>query len=174
MPATSIDLAGPERPGAVAGRVGPVVAPREEPVLLLAALAWAAGLIHVAAAAWHVAAWPLAAGFFALLATAQLAWGAWAWARPTRGVLLAGVTGSAAVMALWAVTRVVGLPLGPEPWEAEHVGVLDAAATGQEALLCLAALALLRPRPRPLPPSLLRAALIAGLTAVFLAGGHAH
>jgi hypothetical protein len=80
---------------------------------------------------------------FCILAIAQLAWGVWCFMRPTTASLLAGVGLNASVIAVWLVSRTGGLPLGPDAWEAEHLGALDIAATLDEclivALLCLVA-----------------------------------
>jgi hypothetical protein len=159
---------------APAGELGrdPVPA-RSEPAQLLAALAWAAGLIHVAAFADHLHEWPAAAAFFAALACAQLGWGAWVWARPTPRALAAGVAGSLAVAALWALTRTAGLPFGPGAGEPEPVGGLDAMATNAELLLAACAGALLRGHTR-LPWTALRWALVGVMAGALLAGGHPH
>jgi hypothetical protein len=64
---------------------------------------------------------------------------------PTRPLLQVIVGSSVAIVVLWAVTRTSGLPLGPEPGEAEPVGILDLVASGCEILTAgAAAVALLR------------------------------
>jgi hypothetical protein len=148
---------------------------RSEPALLLASLAWSAATVHAAAAVVHLDEWLLAAVFFAVVAVAQFAIGAWLWARPEpRALLLAGASG-AALAGLWAVSRTVGLPFGPEHGHAESVGVLDLVATGDEVLVLATVVALGRGTAHVvLHPVLIRAALIAGMTAALLAGGHAH
>jgi hypothetical protein len=42
---------------------------------------------------------------------------------------------NAAVIGLWLVTRTTGLPVGPEPWEAEAVGTADLLCSGLEAVV---------------------------------------
>ena len=63
-----------------------------------------------------------------------------------RGLLLAGVVGNGACIALWALSRTSGLPLGllPAP---EAVGAWDLAALAWELVLVGACLALLRGAP---------------------------
>jgi hypothetical protein len=148
---------------------------RSEPALLLASLAWVAAIIHGAASAQHVAEWPLAAAFFGALAVAQLGLGAWLWARADTAALIAGAAGSAAVVALWAVTRTAGLPFGPEAGHSESAGVLDVVASADELLLAAYAVAAMHDRGRlQLHRVIMRAALIASLAAAMLASGHSH
>jgi hypothetical protein len=133
---------------------------RTEPALLLGALAWAAGVMHAAASAEHLEEWPLAAAFFAGLMTAQLGLGAWLWARPRRRALVAAAAGSLAIVALWAVSRTVGLPFGPEAGHPEAVGVLDAMTVADELALAGCSVAVVRGSIRPLRhPLALRLAL---------------
>ena len=42
---------------------------------------------------------------------------------------------NAAVILLWLVSRTAGLPVGPEPWEAEAVGTADLLCSGLEVVL---------------------------------------
>jgi hypothetical protein len=149
--------------------------------MICAALAWAAGLIHAVAAIQHVNEYVPFALFFALVAPAQFAWGAALYRRPGRRLLLAGALGSLAVAALWVVSRTSGLPLGPEAWEPESVGLVDATATAAELVLAAIALAhLLAPARGTLARALGQLARAAGLgvilvsSLVLLAGGHAH
>jgi hypothetical protein len=147
---------------------------RSEPALLLASLTWAAAIMHAAASAQHVAEWPLAAGFFGALAVAQLSLGALLWARANTATLIAGAAGSAAVVALWTVTRTAGLPFGPEAGHPESVGVLDVVAGADELLLAACAVPLMHDRGHLLlHPLVMRAALIASLAAAMPAG-HPH
>jgi hypothetical protein len=148
---------------------------RSEPALLMASLAWVAAIIHGAASAQHVAEWPLAAAFFGALAVGQFGLGAWLWARADTAALIAGAAASAAVVALWAVTRTAGLPFGPEAGHPESAGVLDVVASADELLLAACAAALMHDRGQlPLRPAVMRAALIVSVAAAMLAGGHSH
>jgi hypothetical protein len=103
----------------------------------------AAGLIHAIAAVGHTGYWPFAA-FFAVLAVAQLTWGALVYRGASRRVLVAGAWGNAAVALLWLLTRTVGLPIGPHAGGPEPAGALDVLATLDEQAIVALLLVLLR------------------------------
>jgi hypothetical protein len=42
---------------------------------------------------------------------------------------------NSAVIAVWIVSRTIGLPIGPHPWQPEAIGLLDLFATGFEVAL---------------------------------------
>ena len=84
-----------------------------------------AGLVHLAVVQEHLAEWWLYGVFFAVVGAAQIGWGVAALARDRAPFLRTVVSGNLAVVALWAVTRTVGLPVGPEPWQAEAAGRAD-------------------------------------------------
>jgi hypothetical protein len=152
-------------PGTVALRA------RSEPALLLASLAWAAAIMHAVACAQHVHESPPAAAAFAVLTVVQVGLGAWLWSRPDPRALAAAAASSAAVVAVWAASRTIGVP----PGHVEQAGVLDATATALEVLLVAGAAAGARGAAHVvLQPALIRAVLITSLAAVMLAGGHAH
>jgi hypothetical protein len=99
-------------PGASGTHPGEVL----RPVVVISSLA-AAG-VHAAVAPPHLREGALIGAFFVLCALAQLAWAAMAWQRPTPTVLWTGILGNLAVLALWLVSRTVGIPGiagGPEP-----------------------------------------------------------
>jgi hypothetical protein len=107
-------------------------------LLAVCALSWAAALIHVQAAGWHVHEYLPFAASFALLAVAQLGWGVAVYRRPaSRRILWAGLWMSVAVAALWLASRTVGLPVGPERWSAEPIGAADVIATADEVVLAV-------------------------------------
>ena len=115
-----------------------------------AVLAIAAGLIHAVAAVTHFGQYWLFGTFFAVLAVAQVGWGALVYRGATRSLLIAGAWGSAGVALLWLVTRTVGLPIGPHAGRPEAVGPLDTLATLDEHAIVLLVLALVRwPSLRP-------------------------
>ncbi|HMN62120.1 MAG TPA: hypothetical protein PJ988_17250, partial [Anaerolinea sp.] len=63
--------------------------------------------------------------------------------RPVRReVLWAGILGNAAIIALWIVTRTLGIPLGPEAGMVEEIGALDLTSKIAElvVIVCLAVL----------------------------------
>ena len=66
-------------------------------------------------------------------------------ARATPAVYRAAIALSVATVAVWAVTRTVGVPAGPQPWGPRPIGAADAVA----ALLELATAMLLSPLLRP-------------------------
>jgi hypothetical protein len=118
--------------------------PRYEAVLLASALSFAAGLIHTIATVEHMREYALFGVFFAGLAAVQFAWGAWIFARPAPRTLLAGVYLAWGIVALWACSRTIGLPIGPTPWQPEPAGTIDVAATSDEIVMAFLAAALVQ------------------------------
>jgi hypothetical protein len=84
-----------------------------------------AGLIHIAVVREHLAESPSHGIFFAVVGLAQLGWAFWALSRNT--VPFPRVTAGATVglIALWAMSRTVGLSLNPVTAVPEPVGVAD-------------------------------------------------
>jgi hypothetical protein len=108
-----------------------------------------AAVVHAKVCPEHFGEATLYGVFFMTAALAQLGWAAIVWWQPRRSLLLAGVAGNVLVVALWALTRSVGIPLGPERGEVESVGLLDIVATVAEVgvvLTALLALSNLAPR----------------------------
>src|SRR5262245_21254451 len=105
-------------------RVMPATA---RPYLLgaLASLSAAAAAIHFAVAFEHFKEYLLYGVFFLVLAWAQLIWPAVLLWRPSRPWLWLGIAGNAAVLAVYAASRTVGLPFGPDLHLPEPVGALD-------------------------------------------------
>lgn len=98
-------------------------------VLPVATLSLGAGLIHMAVIPDHFGEDALSGLFFVVAAAFQLAW-ALAWARrPQRGVAVAGLGVNAAIVAIWLLSRTVGLPLGAEPGVPEPLAAPDFLAT---------------------------------------------
>ena len=91
----------------------------------LASLSAAAAAIHFAVVFEHFNDYTLYGVFFLVLAWAQLIWPAVLLWRPSRVWLWLGLTGNAAVLAVYAVSRTVGLPFGPDLHHPEPVGALD-------------------------------------------------
>ena len=98
--------------------------------MLLAATALGAAAIHLALVPAHAAEWVPLAVAFAGAAWAQGALGVAALLRPSASVRWGLAVVSATCVAAWAVSRTVGLPVGPEAWTPETVSVVD--------LLCVA------------------------------------
>jgi hypothetical protein len=110
-----------------------------------------AGLVHLAVVQEHLAEWWLYGVFFAALGVAQVGWALAALARDTAPVLRPVVLVNLGVVSLWAVTRTVGLPVGPEPWQPEPAGRPDVLATLLEVAVVVALLVVARTTRRPVP-----------------------
>ena len=108
-------------------------------VLLMAAAALGSLAVHVAVVREHFAESALLGWFFVLLSGLQLGYVLVLIAAPVRRVVVGGVLGHLAVIALWAWTRSVGVPFGQGGVEA--IGSADLLATALEALCVLAGLA---------------------------------
>jgi hypothetical protein len=77
--------------------------------------------------------------FFLVAAVAQFVYVPLLLRWPDRSVLLLGIAGNSAIVLLYLLTRVVGIPLfGPEAWEVEGVGIIDVCATMSEAAIVVA------------------------------------
>jgi hypothetical protein len=167
-------LQGPRRDGA---RQSPLsYTPSEAVLLLVAALAFIGGLIHVGAAVDHFDEFPLYAPVFGAIAAVQVGWAAMLLRGPSSRVLLLGCAFNVGVIALWATSRTVGVPIAPRPWVPEAVGVADLIATVGEAVTVLAAASVaMSPRSRagrqvteriaPLLLAVLFASVLFGLSA---------
>jgi hypothetical protein len=102
---------------------------------ILAGLSLGSAAIHLAAAPSHyVELGDLGAGFL-VAAVLQAAWARSIVGGSSRRTVAAGVAINAGIIVAWAVTRTVGLPVGPTPGIAEPVGLPDGASTVFELLL---------------------------------------
>lgn len=108
---------------------------------LLAALSLGAGAIHFAVSGGHFDLSWMHGAFFAVVAWLQLSWAAAVILKPTRRLLVAGALGNAAVIGTWALSRTVGVPIGPDAWTPEPVSLADVLATSFEGGLVLLSLA---------------------------------
>lgn len=113
---------------------------RETVLLLVAAIAFIGGLIHIGAAVDHFSEFPLYTLVFGLLATVQMTWAALILRRPSRRVLLFGCAFNLGVIALWGASRTIGVPLAPRAWVPEAVGVADLVETVGEFATVIAVL----------------------------------
>jgi hypothetical protein len=114
---------------------------------MVAALSLVAGLIHLWVMPEHFGEWWGYGVFFLVAAVAQIVYVPLLLRWPNQIVLLLGITGNSAIVLLYLLTRVVGIPLfGPEAGEVEGLGVIDVCATSSEAaiVVALGALVLLR------------------------------
>jgi hypothetical protein len=110
-----------------------------------------AALCSAGAAAIHAAVCPqhfreafLFGVFFLVVSASQAAWSVLLWYRASRRLLLVGAIGNAATIVVWAVSRTIGLPVGPERWHAEAISPADVVATVLEVVIVMAAATLLR------------------------------
>ncbi|MET3962150.1 hypothetical protein ABIE44_002084 [Marmoricola sp. OAE513] len=103
----------------------------------------AASGVHAAMGPAHFRELPLFGLFFAFSAIAQILWSVAVVLTPSRRLLLVGLVGNAAVVALWAATRTVGLPLGLMPTP-EALGPWDLACAGWEIAVVVACVRMLR------------------------------
>ncbi len=112
--------------------------------VLSAALVGSA-VIHALVVPEHLDEWPAAGVFFTALVVAELVLAVLVITWRHRTVLLAAAASSAGPLVVWAYSRYVGLPFGPDPGATEPVGLPDLAACGVELLaLVLAVVLLLR------------------------------
>jgi hypothetical protein len=111
-----------------------------DPALALAAFGSvvAAG-VHVAVCPEHYGEGWLYGAFFTVTASLQLLWAVLLMFRPDPRTVRAGLVATVGLIALWAVTRTAGIPLGPERGEVEAVGALDVIATTCELVVVMAA-----------------------------------
>ena len=108
-----------------------------------AALSALAGFIHILVAPDHFEEWIGYGVFFVMASACQWLFAliVLAYTPPQRELLWTGLLGNAAIIALWAVTRTLGLPFfGPEAGEVEPVGLVDSVSKLVEVALmtCLA------------------------------------
>lgn len=110
---------------------------------LLVALSLAAGAIHFAESGTHFDVSWMHGTFFAVVAWLQISWGVAFLVAPTRKLLAAAAIGNTIVIGTWLMSRLWGVPVGPDPWTTEPVALVDALATGFEAAIVLVSLAVL-------------------------------
>jgi hypothetical protein len=153
----------------------------------LVMLSLGAGLVHLAAAGPHFAGSGVFGAFFVATGLLQLTGIRSLLQGPSRRALVASVAGNAFLVALWTMSRTIGVSLGSHAWTPEAVGFPDAFATVAEMLIVTGSLMLLAPgtrsrlessEPRRAALTILgTAATVTALTAVSLGGtamGHHH
>ncbi len=153
---------------------------RGEPLLYLVfALSLLAALSHLWAAAEHMREWWGYGAFFLASAVAQGAYASGLMRWPRRSLFLAGIGGNLVILALYVLTRTVGIPVfGPHAGEIEGVGFADLCATASEVGIVLALGALMmrgfsRERKLQVAVVLAAAALLVGHLIHLLADGAA-
>lgn len=151
-------------------------------VIVAATLSFGAGAIHAFVVDDHLHESIAFGVFFIAAAIFQIGWGLEVIRKPGERLLLAGALVNALIVAVWIASRTIGLPVGPEAWTPEAVGLADAVSTlfevGVAAFAAVAAtsrtrLELVRPLlGRTLPA--IAAGVVAGVTYVALSVGHHH
>jgi hypothetical protein len=105
-----------------------------------------AGLVHFSVVREHLDEWWLYGVFFIGLGTLQVLWAVATLARDSVPFPRLIVLASTMTLVLWAVTRTVGLPVGPEPGQAESAGLSDVVAGVLEVVVVLSVVAATRPQ----------------------------
>ena len=118
----ALDASEPRRPSAAAAR-------RAKLAVTAALFSAGAGAIHASVAGPHIQEYAAFGVLFVASAIAQAVWAALLLVSPSARLLIAGVVGNALIVQVWALSRTVGLPFGPEPWSAEPITYLDLTAT---------------------------------------------
>jgi hypothetical protein len=130
-------------------------------------------MIHAAAMPPHLREWWLAGLFFAGISAAEFCLGFLALIVASRWLWLLATGISIATMAVWAFSRIWGLPVGPRAWQREAVGWPDYFSTVLEATTAGAFLALAYPAPaagrrRSLAAAVAGMVIVAVLTGIAL------
>ena len=120
--------------------------------LTAVACLFGAEVIHVLVINDHMTEWLPAGLFFLLLALLEGVLAVALITMPTRGIERFTIAVSLATVALWVVSRTVGLPVGPMAGEIEPVGVADLVSSALE-LATVAALLSRTDRHTPKPSS---------------------
>jgi hypothetical protein len=163
---------------AIAPAAVPPYTERQTVLVLVAALAFVGALIHVGAAVDHWEEYHLYTLVFSSLAALQACWALLILRGASGRVLALGCILQTGIVALWAVSRTVGVPLAPTAWTPEEIGIADLTETIGELATVLAVSSVLlaerssvaRSACRWMPPVLLFAILI---SALFGTGAHA-
>lgn len=115
------------------GAAGRTVAVHTPLAVIAAALSLAAAGIHFAVITEHLEEYVLFGVLFFALGWFQLVWAQiyLVWPRPSVAALAILVNLGAVLV--WAMSRTVGLPIGPEPWQPEQLGFADLLASSFES-----------------------------------------
>lgn len=116
---------------------------QETILLLVAALAFIGALIHVGAGIDHWREYHLYTVVFSCLAVLQASWAVLILRGAGSRVLVLGAIMQAGIVALWTLSRTAGVPLAPEAWTPESIGVADLVETLGEIVTVLAVASLL-------------------------------
>ncbi|MEO6714193.1 MAG: hypothetical protein ABIM89_12295 [Mycobacteriales bacterium] len=118
-------------------------------VRIAAGLSLTAGVVHAIATVDHFSHYWLYGVFFMVVTYGQVLWGIALWRnRASARALRIGAYANVAIVAVWVLSRTVGVPIGPYTWDAEPIGLADAAATIDQLLLAAYVTVVLRPELR--------------------------
>lgn len=128
-----------------------------------------AAVVHFAVVPQHLHEYLPFGIFFIVVGLLQIALAVLMLVAPGRRLFVVGAGGTAVLVGLWLLSRTTGLPIGPEPGEAEAVGIPDVVCVAMEvlAILLLVWLALRRPSTKARRP--MRTALATLPTLVLVA-----
>jgi hypothetical protein len=115
---------------------------RSIPTSWWAALSVGAAAIHFAVIPDHLEEWWAFGLFFAVLGWFQAVWPIAYLGRPSRGVAWVAIAVNVATVILWAWSRTIGLPVGPEPGMPEAIGAADLVSTILEVTLIVGLLSI--------------------------------
>lgn len=110
---------------------------------VLAAFSLGAGVIHLAVSGEHYQLSWMHGMFFVVVGWLQISWAVAVILRPKRRLLTAGVLLNAGIIGVWVMSRVWGVPVGPEAWTPESVALADALSSGCEFGIVALSLAVL-------------------------------
>jgi hypothetical protein len=113
--------------------------------LTVAVVTAGAGLIHFAVVQEHWEEYQLFGLFFAASGSLQALWAFLVLYRPSRGLYGVIALASVAFILTWSLSRMVGLPIGPEKWVQEDARFIDVLCTEFEVVGLIGALILMRP-----------------------------
>ena len=101
--------------------------------VLLSALAAGSGVIHLVMVRSHASAWPPEGIAFGLVGALQLAIAVQLLWRPTERILRLACLATVAFIGAWVVSRIWGLPIGPEAGHAHDASFVDVTCVLLEA-----------------------------------------
>jgi hypothetical protein len=109
---------------------------RQRLLSITALLSLVAAVIHVWVMPEHFEEWWGYGLFFLIAALAQALYAIVILRAPTPTFLRVGIIGNLVIIALWVVTRTIGIPVfGPHAGEIEAIGAIDVASKLVELLL---------------------------------------
>jgi len=114
------------------------------PHLWAASFATETGLLHAIAGQDHFQEWWGYGVFFLIVSLCQFIGGALLLFKSSHGLYWAGIVGTVVVLAVWTVSRTVGVHIGPDSAAPEPIGLLDALCGGLECALLFVLVRLLR------------------------------